>query len=174
MQKVIPISTEPTKTSVVSTERLALTVGLIIAACLIGYFMIMKYANLLQIFELRVFDFLILGIGIFMAFRYYQTKTKKKMMYLQGLLFGLSLSAFSTIPFALFTGVYFEWLDPQLLVRLRDSTPILGVYISPFKIGITTIAGGMAWGMVISFLLMQFFKNDSAHMVKSDEPKLKM
>jgi len=53
---------------------------------------------------------------------------------------------------------------------LKDNSPLLGTFISPFKIAVTTIVGGMGWGMVLSFLLMQYFQKDS-HQLKSDEQK---
>jgi hypothetical protein len=171
MENEMPSKVNETGASVVSSERLALSAGLIISACLIIYFVVLKITNLLPMVGLRVIDFLILGIGLFIAFRYHQSKTGRKMMYLQGLLFGLSISAFSTLPFAIFTGIYFEWLDPQSLFALRVNAPILGSNISAFKIGITTIVGGMGWGMVTSFLMMQYFQDDSAHEATNDEPK---
>ena len=171
MGETVQLKANATEVSVVSTQHLALKAGLITSLCLVAYFMLMIYLNLIQILELRALNFLILGTSLFLSFRYYQAKTKKKMAYLQGLLFGLSVTAFSVTPFAVFTGVYFGWIDPLLLIKLKDNAPVLGAYISPVKIACATAFEGMASGMVISFGLMQYFKNDSPHEEKSDEPK---
>jgi len=170
MDKVIPFERDASEMPVVSTAKTSFISGLILAGCLIVYFLILKLVNLVPVIELRIVDFLILSIGIFIAFRHYQAKTKEDVKYLQGLLFGTSVSAFATIPFALFMAAYFQWLDPQLLIKLKDNSPLLGTFISPFKIAVTTIVGGMGWGMVLSFLLMQYFQKDS-HQLKSDEQK---
>jgi hypothetical protein len=149
----------------VSSVRIALGAGLFTAVCLAVYFMILKFADLVQVTELRIVDFFILSIGMILAYRYYNTRTNGDIKYLQGLLFGVSVSAFASVPFALWMAVYFEWLDPQLLIRLKENSPLLGTYISPFKIFVTAIIGGMGWGMVLSFLLMQYYQSD-AHLAK--------
>jgi hypothetical protein len=172
MGEVLHLKTTAAEVSAVSTPQLAIKVGLLTSLCLIAYFLLMNYLNLIQIIELRALNFLILGLSLFLAFRYYQAKTKRKMAYLQGLLFGLSATAFSVVPFALFMGVYFGWIDQSLLTKLKDNAPVLGAYISPVKIACATAFEGIASGMVISFGLMQYFKNDSPHEERSDEPKL--
>jgi len=170
MSNVIFLEKQTVRAPTISVAKTALAAGLSLAGCLVVYFMILKFMNLVPVISLRIVDFLILGIGIFATFQYYRRKTKKTIPYLQGLLFGTAISAYATIPFALFMAVYFQWIDPQLLLKLKADSPLLGTYISPFKIAVTTIIGGLGWGTVLSFLLMQYFQEDTHH-AKGNVPR---
>ncbi|MDP1725248.1 MAG: hypothetical protein Q8M15_00590 [Bacteroidota bacterium] len=151
------------ETTEISTRKLAIKAGLLTFAGFVVYFMFMNYMNLLQIIELRVLNFFILSGGIFFAFRYYKSVTKKKFEYLQGLIFGCTISAVSLVLFALFAGLYFSQIDPLLLMQLKNNAPMMGAYITPFTVVITIMIEGMCSGLIISFALMQFYQNDATH-----------
>lgn len=151
------------ETPEISIQKLALKAGLLTGAGFIIYFMLMKYVNLLHVIELRVLNLFILSSGIFFAFRYYKTVTKKKIEYLQGIIFGCTLSAVSLVLFAMFAGLYFSQIDPLLLVQLKHHAPMMGAYITPFTVVITILIEGMCSGLIISFALMQYFQNDNTH-----------
>lgn len=151
------------KTSEISMQRLVLQAGVLIFVCLIVYFMLMNYMNLIHIMELRALNFFILLGGIFLAFRHYRLKTKKKIEYLPGFLFGCFISAVSVIPFALFAGLYFSFVDPLLLEQLKGNSPMMGAYITPLSIITTVIIEGMCSGLIISFSFVQYYQNDSTH-----------
>ncbi|OFY84789.1 MAG: hypothetical protein A3F72_05895 [Bacteroidetes bacterium RIFCSPLOWO2_12_FULL_35_15] len=119
--------------------------------------------GLIHIMELRALNFFILLGGIFFAFRYYKIKTKKQIEYLPGLLLGCFISIVSILSFALFVGLYFSMIDPQLLLELRGNSPIMGDYITPLSMVITIIIEGMCSGLIISFSFMQYYQNDATH-----------
>ncbi len=151
------------ETNEISIQKLAIKTGLVTCAGFIIYFMLMIYANLIHVIELRVLNFFILTGGIFFAFRYYKSVAKKKIEYLQGLIFGCTISAVSLVPFAIFTGLYFSQIDPLLLIQFKDHAPMMGAYITPFTVVVTIMVEGMCSGLIISFALMQFFQNDATH-----------
>lgn len=151
------------KTQEISIKTLAFKAGFLTFICLVAYFILMKYLNLIPIIEFRAFNFFILLGGIFFSFRYYKSKTKKRMEYLQGLLLGFSISAISMICFALFAALYFSFVDPLLLKQLKDNSPMLGNYITPFSVALTIILEGMVSGLIFSFALRQYLQNDNTH-----------
>ena len=151
------------ETPEISTWKLAFKAGLLTFASFIIYFMIMRSMNLVHIMEFRALNFFILFGGILAGFRSYKSLTKKKMEYLEGLRLGAAISTISVIPFALVVGSYFLIVDPLLLQQLKDNAPIMGAYITPFTVAATIMLEGMISGLVISFALMQYFKNDSTH-----------
>lgn len=151
------------KTFEISMQKLAIKAGLLIFACLIVYFLLMKYFNLIHIVELRALNFFILLGGIFFTFRYYRLKAKKEIEYLPGLLLGCFISAVSILLFALFVGLYFSLIDPLLLLELKGNSPMMGEYITPLSMVITIIIEGMCSGLIISFSFMQYYQNDYTH-----------
>ena len=147
----------------ISFEKISIKAGIIICIGYIMYFIFMKYMNLLDIAELRSLNFLILIVGLYFTFRYYKMKSQMHIEYLKGLSLGIFTSIISIVLFAIFIFIYFSEIDSQLLQQLKNNAPIMGHYLTPFSAAFTIILEGGISGLIISFAMMQYYKNDPSN-----------
>jgi len=147
----------------ISFEKVSLVSGILICIVYIAYFLFMIYANLIRITELRAFNFLILLGGLFFTFKYFRSKSKVHIDYLKGISLGILTSAVSIVLFALFIYIYFSEIDPLLLQQLKNNAPLMGQYLTPFSAAFTIIVEGSISGLILSFAIMQYYKNDPGY-----------
>ena len=152
-----------------SFEGISIKAGIIMCMGYIAYFMLMKYMSLLDIVELRGLNFLILGGGLFLTYRYYKLKTHAPIDYIKGFSLGTFTSLISVALFAIFIYIYFSKIDPPLLEQLRNNSPLMGQYLTPFSAAFTIILEGGISGLVISFAIMQYYKNDPTYAKQEGE-----
>lgn len=130
------------------------------AAALIAYFFLMKVFGLEKNFYLRIFNFFIIGGGIFLLYRNSLTKEgDERAGYIQSLMSGALLTVISVVVFVIFLGLYIHFLDPQFLEILGSSSlwSSSGLTVTQAVIGI--LIEGLSSGFIISFILMQYFKS---------------
>ena len=142
-----------------SIKNLELKVGLLTSAALIIFFLFMKYVDLIQIVELRCLNFFILLAGVNAAFRYHRRQTEANVEYFSGFYFGFFTALFAVVPFALFVFIYLWKIDPTLVVGLRSNSLFMGIEVTPEKAAITTIIEGVVSGVLISYILMQYYRS---------------
>jgi len=140
-------------------RKLELKFGLITCLALILFFFFMKYFNLIQIVELRCLNFFILLAGVNAAFRNYRKQTEPNIEYFSGFFLGFYTCIFAIIPFALFVFLYLWKIDPYLVNGLKSNSLFMGVEITPEKAAITTIIEGTVSGVLISYILMQYYRS---------------
>ncbi len=138
-------------------EKTAVKYGLIIAAGLIGYFLLMKLVGLHQIAELRMLNLLILIVGVWLAIRSYKRKTDDEMDYLQGFGIGMLTSAVGTILFSIFIFIYLNFLDPAFMETLQQKEAF-GQYLNPYMAAVAIFFEGMGSALILSFIIMQYMK----------------
>ena len=143
--------------------RLQLKYGIFIFLLLVLYFFVIIWLNLLSVFEWRMLNFVILLLGIYLAILNYKRLFKRNLDYLPGIWYCFITAVIGITLFALFVSIYFNLVDPRLLEELRNNSPMLGQYITPFSILITIMIEGGCSAILISFTLMQFNKNDNSH-----------
>ncbi len=153
---------ETMQTQRTSTQGLSLKAGLMIAGSLIIYFLLMKLLGLIHHAELRAFNFFIAGIGLFLTIRSYKTATHERVNYLEGFSLGFYTAVVSAVAFSVFVYVYLL-LDPGLFLQLKEDAPVMGKYFTPLSAAVTVMAEGTISGLILSFALMQYFKNDRRH-----------
>ena len=139
-------------------ERISVNVGLVIAACLAAYFLIMKQVGLSQVLEFRYFNVVILGVGICIAINRVRNKFGHDELYLQGMGMGIYTSLIAVIAFGLFMSLYVSYVDKGLLEYIR-STVSLGQYLNGPAVFMIIFFEGMASGLIITFVAMQYFKS---------------
>ncbi len=153
----------------VSFEKLSLKAGVIICFAYVIYFIFMKNMNLLEVTELRSLNFVILLVGLYFTFRYYRMKSQMHIEYLKGISLGFFTSLISIVLFAIFILVYFSKIDPLLLQQLKNNAPVMGQYLTPFSAAFTIIIEGGISGLIISFAIMQYYKNDPSYAKQEGE-----
>lgn len=151
------------ETRKISIERLAVITGVLICGVMIIYFLLMAIMGLAHVAELRFLNFVIAGAGAACVIKYYMNRTGTHIQYLEGLTLSFVSIIVSAVLFALFIFFYFSKINPELLDVIRVDAPVMGKYLTPFSASITVIAEGIVSGLVLSFSLMQYFKDDALH-----------
>lgn len=129
------------------------------AGALIAYFFLMKIFGLEKNFYLRIFNLFIIGAGIFFLYRNSLVRDKEERSgYLQSLFSGALLTIVTIVIFAVFLGLYIQFLDPELLNAISSGLwP--GIAGSVTQEVLVILMEGLASGFIISFILMQYFKS---------------
>ena len=137
--------------------------GLLMAAAHILYFFLMKVFGLIHIVELRGLNFFIQLVGVILTLRYFRQRTQSTHDYFQGMAIGCYSSGIGVFIFSVFIYFYFKLIDHDTLIMLKSNAPMMGRYLTPFSSALTIMIEGMTSGLIVSFALMQYFKDDSVH-----------
>ncbi len=139
---------------------LCLWAGLLISLSLIGFFLIMKELNLYQVLAFRYFNFVILLVGIAIAFNIYHNKLAKNgIEYLAGLKMGLQITVIAVIPFVIFMAIYLM-IDEKFMMFIRQNGEF-GNYLSPISAAGVVAIEGFVGGAITTYMAMQYFKDNS-------------
>ena len=138
-------------------ERIGLRYGIITAATLVAFFFIMLGFGLIEQYPLRILNIVFLFTGIFMAVNAYRTNPKFKPNYLGGIGVGLLTSAVALFLFSIFVIIYLA-SNPGFMESLK-SYEYFGRYLNPYIAGVVIFLEGTVSGLLVSFILMQFYKH---------------
>jgi len=158
MEEQKGITARSDMTENISVEVTGMKAGLITCGSLIIYFMIMRYFNFMNSSIAWGMNFLILLSGIILAYRYYRSKTKLNIDYIPGLVLGSITTAAAVIPFVVFVYIYFSQADIQPLL-LKGNILFMAEQITPVKAAASVMIEGICSGVVISFMMMQYFRS---------------
>lgn len=143
-------------------ERVGIKYGVLTAAGLIGYFVIMMLLGLTDVIELRFLNGVIMAIGVTLAIRAYKISVNGHIAYLQGFGVGTITAVVATTLFAALMVLYIKIAGEGLVSTLSTqrylgervmSTPGVVVFI-------VLMLEGVISGVMISFIAMQWFKRD--------------
>lgn len=148
------------ESSKVSIEMIGIKAGLIIWVALLIYFVVMLSSNLLQSEIAWIMNILILGAGLMLMYRFYRKRTQLTVDYLPGLTLGIVTTIVSVFLYGLTVLIWLDVLDAGRLEFLKKNILFLGGdQITPFKAFISIIIEGVCSGILISFMLMQYYKS---------------
>ncbi len=148
------------KTQKISVPSLAVKSGLLISVVFVLYFLLMKALGLLHVTEYRFLNVLILIAGLVITFRNYMSETAASTIsYLNGLVLGVLTSLSAFITFTIFIFIYFTFIDPEILLKIGESAVMLGNSPSAVYASIAVMVEGFTSGLIISFILMQYYKS---------------
>jgi len=150
-----------------SIEKNGFAIGLVTAAALLAYFFIMKAVGLANVLELRFFNFIIAGIGIFYGINRLKNELQEDQFYLKGWAQGIYISAVSVVTFSIVLSFYITYFDASLAQTIKTETNI-GTSFSTFTLFITMLMEGMAGGAIITFVSMQFLKRQGDEEEEND------
>jgi len=146
-----------------SIEKNALRYGIITAISLIAFFFIMRALGLIDQYELRALNIIFLFSGVYLSVRNY--RKSKTATYLGGLGTGLFTSVIALAIFAAFIMIYLAGIDPAFMESLREYE-YFGQYLNPYIAGAVIFLEGSISGLLVSFILMQFYKR--SHLSNSE------
>jgi len=140
-------------------NRIPENYGLRVAAGLTVYFLIMKFAGLLHVVELRMFNLVILVAGIFFALRKFKQTHEDHLNYFRALVTGVATGAIGSIGFAVFFWVYVSFLDPDLMQYIIDHEP-MGRFLNPYISAFIVALEGVFSGLLVTFVLINYITTD--------------
>lgn len=141
-------------------EKIGLKYGLLTAAGLAIYFILMRLVGLSHIIELRFLNGIIMAIGVSMAIRAYKIKERGKIGYFSGFGVGAITAIVGTTLFAALMLLYIKIGGGSLIETLSSeryfgervqSTPGIVVFS-------VLMLEGVISGIMFSFIAMQYFK----------------
>ncbi len=141
--------------SKITVEKTAEKFGLFAALGLIALFFIMKVLGVLHVIELRVLNFFVLAVGVVMALRSFKEQKPQSFTYLKGLGLGVLTAIIGSVIFALFVFVYTNFLDPAFMQAMVENEPF-GQYLNPYIAAVAVAVEGIASGLILSFIVMNY------------------
>ncbi len=139
-------------------QQLGLIAGLVISTLFIGWFLLMNSLGLAHVSELRYVNFVFLLGGLVYVFHHFK-QPGHDIEYLPGIGLGFITTAASIVPFAAFLYIYFSYVDTALLEQIKSSSALMGTYLTPFAIAGAIVMEGLAYGLIVSFVIMQYYKS---------------
>jgi hypothetical protein len=152
------------------TKRIDLYYGLLIAAGLIAFFLVMKFTGLVHVVELRVLNLFIMAAGIYQVMkRFSQTDLNQQFNYIRAFFLGVSTSIFASVLFAVFLFIYVSFIDRALMKSIIEHEP-MGRYLNPYVASFIVAIEGVLSGILITFILIN---SRSAHEIEDEVKKKK-
>lgn len=139
-----------------STASVSLKYGLIIAAALIAYFLIIRLAGLHMNPWFRLFNGVIMAAGLYKSIQFYKNDNEA-FNYTNGFATGLLTGILATLVFTIFMGIYMFHIDVDFMNHLLENWvngPSYGGGILLFIIFIE----GVSSTAVLTLMFMQIFK----------------
>jgi hypothetical protein len=135
-------------------EKTGVKAGLLTFLCLVTLFFLVKTFFRLTLVTVHLFYIPALAIGIWYGILRLKKKVTSQDFYLKGFAEGIYVSFIAVLLFAAFLGIYLQFVDFDLLKSIRaDRT-----YISGFSIFTVLSIEGVAWGLIISLVIMDYFE----------------
>lgn len=139
-----------------SIEKIGLQWGLITLGLLGAFFLIMKFAGLIHVPELRILNAVIMFYGVFQAIS--QAKAELSgFNYFKGMGAGILTSLVAAFSFSIFGIIYLTLIDPSFLNSIQANEP-LGIYMNEYSASLQIFIEGSASGVLLSFASMQWLK----------------
>jgi len=139
-------------------RKVSVKAGVLTGISLIGFFLLMKLLQLNYILELRYANIIFLYFGILYTLTQ-RRKYQGDLEYLPSLIDGLKTTGLTVLMFSVFFVCYLLFIDPDFMLYLQQEAP-LGKYLTPWTVmGVLMIEGFISGG-IITFCMMQYYKND--------------
>jgi hypothetical protein len=146
----------------ISLRNTGIKYGLITAAICIVYFIIMRIAGFINYPALRFFNYAFLAVGLILAYIEVRHKIHKhRINYLPGLGLGFIIVLITAMAFSVFVFIYSMFIDPNFLNTIASNVPYFSGNMNSYIISVFVFGESMIFGVVLAFLIMQFFKRNS-------------
>jgi hypothetical protein len=142
-------------------NRIPENYGLRIAAALILYFLIMKFAGYGHIVELRLINVVILVTGVFFALKKFKQSHEEHLNYFRALITGVSTGTIASVIFALFLFLYMK-IDPAFMQSVIENDP-MGRYLNPYISAFIVALEGIFSGLLVTFIIINYVTTDEVN-----------
>lgn len=142
-------------------NRIPENYGLKIAAGLISFFLIMKFATLGHHVELRLLNLVILAVGIYMALKKFKQSHEEHLNYFRGLVTGVATGGVGSLLFGVFLFIYMKF-DAGLMESIRVNEP-MGRYLNEYMAAFIVVLEGFFSGLLVTFVLLNWVNTDDVN-----------
>lgn len=140
-------------------KRIAERYGAYIAVALISFFLICYFLGVIHLAYLRLVNFVILAIGVYMSMRQFQLTHGDKVNYFRAMAIGITSIFVGATAFVFFTFIIFK-IDHDIFVsavKLEPMGAYLNVYIATVAIWIECIFAGV----LATYIMVNFIETDN-------------
>lgn len=135
-------------------QKRDLLFGFLLFVLLVGYFFLMKAANLYENFNLRFVNVIFyLGVTWLAIRKFYKDRPDSEFNYISGLLAGFRPALVGVVLFAGFQMIYLN-IDTHLMDSIAERAP-MGDVLNPFTSTLYLLFEGIAVGLIGSYLTMR-------------------
>lgn len=142
-------------------NRIPENYGIKIAAGLILYFLVMKFAGLGHHVELRLLNLFILVAGIFFGLKKFKETHEDHLNYFRALVTGVAIGAVGSLIFAAFLFVWMK-VDASMMQSIIDNEP-MGRYLNPYIASFIVALEGVFSGLLVTFVLINWVDTDDVN-----------
>jgi hypothetical protein len=142
-------------------NRISESYGVRIAGGLIVFFLIMKFAGLAHEVELRLFNLVILAVGVYFALKKFKGTHEDSLNYFRGLITGVATASIGSLIFALFLFLYMK-IDSSMMQAVIDNDP-MGRYLNPYIAAFIVVLEGVFSGLLVTFVLLNWVNTDDVN-----------
>jgi hypothetical protein len=142
-------------------DRITESYGLRIAAALIVYFLLMRAIGLAHHVELRLFNLVILGVGIYFALRKFKDTHEGQLNYFRGLVTGVTTAAIGSMAFALFLFIYMKIDDGMMQAVIQEDR--MGRYLNAYIASFVVALEGVFSGLLMTFVLLNWVNTNDVN-----------
>jgi hypothetical protein len=142
-------------------NRIPESYGLRTAAALIVYFLVMKVITLGHFVELRLFNLIILSVGIYYALKKFKETHDDNLNYFRGLITGVATGGVASLIFGLFLFIYMK-LDTEMMQAIIANEP-MGHYLNAYMTAFIVVLEGFFSGLLVTFVLLNWVSTDEVN-----------
>lgn len=142
-------------------NRIPENYGLKTAGGLAAYFIAMQLIDKHHHVELRLFNLVILSVGIYYALKKFKNTHEHHMNYFRGLIVGVATSAIASVLFGAFLFIYMK-INPSLLTSIQENEP-MGHYLNEYMSAFIVALEGVFSGLLVTFVLMNYVDSDEVN-----------
>ena len=142
-------------------NRIPESYGMRIAAGLIVFFLIMKFASLGHHVELRLLNLFILSGGVYAALKKFKHSHAESLNYFRGFVTGVSTAGIGSLLFGIFLFAYMK-LDADMLKSIKDNEP-MGIYLNEYMAAFIVVLEGFFSGLLVTFVLLNWVTTDEVN-----------
>ena len=132
----------------------------IITLFLILFFQVMIVLGFGHIIELRIFNGVIMFMGIFYSLKNLKEDTTYDFTYTKSLFAAFTIGIGASLLFALYVTLYIFVLDPSFYEQIIATTT-LGEHITPLKVPLVIFIEGTISSYIFAFITVHFLKKSS-------------
>jgi len=137
-------------------NRLPEKYGIFMALGLTVYFLIMKFAGLVHVTELRVLN-VVFMIWAIRACLLSMQKADGHLNYFKSLVSGVTVATIGTGIFAIFLFFYMSVLDKGLMDSIVENEA-MGRFLNPYMISFIVFLEGLFSGLLFTFILSNYMQ----------------
>jgi len=139
-------------------NRIPESYGIRIAVGLIGFFVLMFVLGFGHVIELRLFNLIILAVGVYFALKKFKETHGAAINYFRALATGVATAAIGSAIFAFFLFVFLR-IDTGFMEWIVANEP-MGRFMNPYIASFIVALEGVFSGLLVTFVLINYINTE--------------